>query len=218
MTCRICYEGPDLEQNNRLISVCNCSGSTELVHEECIKKWIIISKKKQCEICHASWRNIELDFLKSAETNLECMPMLGIILGSAVAAIHALILNFHTNSLPLDYMSVILLTLMANCIHVLLWGFLKRLENDLYIKMALPTWMGIFFPLSLGLELGGKNLYMATLPYAITLSVVFVLSLLTYIKQNRNEDVPIRTNSQTSTPPNPFFEHTHGLEIELVTE
>lgn len=43
--CRICYEP------GCLISVCRCTGSCAGVHFECIQKWIMISKRKKCEIC-----------------------------------------------------------------------------------------------------------------------------------------------------------------------
>ena len=145
MTCRICYEGPDLEQNNRLISVCNCSGSTELVHEECIKKWIIISKKKQCEICHASWRNIELDFLKSAETNLECMPLLGIILGSAVAAIRSNIKFSHefiTTRLHVGYIAYSNGELHTRVV----MGIFKKIRKRFVHKNGIANMDGNFFP------------------------------------------------------------------------
>lgn len=46
LACRICYE-PDC-----LISVCHCTGSCAGVHFDCIQKWIMISKRKKCEICH----------------------------------------------------------------------------------------------------------------------------------------------------------------------
>ena len=31
---------------------CKCSGTTALVHEKCLLKWIQVSKNKDCEICH----------------------------------------------------------------------------------------------------------------------------------------------------------------------
>lgn len=48
-TCRICYEP------GSLISVCQCAGSCASVHFECIQKWIMISRRKKCEICHHSY-------------------------------------------------------------------------------------------------------------------------------------------------------------------
>lgn len=218
MTCRICYEG-HVQENNRLISVCNCSGSTGLVHEECIQKWITISRKKECEICASKWKNINVEFLQNTlETQLEAIPMLGILFGMVIAGAHALMINFQTNNWPLDYLSIILLTLMANSIHSMIWALLKRLETDLYIKIAVPTWIGVFLPLSIALEIGGKHPYMATIPYAITLSNTLVLGLLTYTKPPNVLAAPSRTHSQETVPQNPLFEHSHDLEIELVIE
>lgn len=45
-TCRICYEP------GYLISVCHCTGSCGAVHFDCIQKWIMLSKRTRCEICH----------------------------------------------------------------------------------------------------------------------------------------------------------------------
>lgn len=46
MTCRICYE-PD-----NLTSVCKCDGSVKWVHIQCIQKWIDVSQRRNCELCH----------------------------------------------------------------------------------------------------------------------------------------------------------------------
>jgi len=46
MTCRICYE-PD-----NLTSVCKCDGSVKWVHIQCIQKWIDVSQRHNCELCH----------------------------------------------------------------------------------------------------------------------------------------------------------------------
>ena len=45
MSCRIC-----LEDGGQ--TFCKCSGTTALVHEKCLLKWIQVSKNKDCEICH----------------------------------------------------------------------------------------------------------------------------------------------------------------------
>lgn len=43
-TCRIC-----LEEGGH--TFCKCSGTSALVHEECLLKWLHVSKRKRCEIC-----------------------------------------------------------------------------------------------------------------------------------------------------------------------
>ncbi len=37
--CRICFESDDLS-NNKLISPCNCNGTSKYVHTNCLKLWI----------------------------------------------------------------------------------------------------------------------------------------------------------------------------------
>ena len=48
-TCRICLE------SGKLITPCNCKGSSEFVHETCLSKWIISKNNPSlfysCEIC-----------------------------------------------------------------------------------------------------------------------------------------------------------------------
>jgi E3 ubiquitin-protein ligase DOA10 len=44
--CRICFEPDDL------IQPCNCSGSTANVHKKCLIKWLKVSQRRDCEICH----------------------------------------------------------------------------------------------------------------------------------------------------------------------
>jgi hypothetical protein len=46
MTCRICYEPENLE------SVCKCDGSVKWVHVQCVQKWIDVSQRRNCELCH----------------------------------------------------------------------------------------------------------------------------------------------------------------------
>lgn len=47
-TCRICL-ATDFTEN--LISPCNCIGSIQFVHRDCLQDWLQISKNVQCEIC-----------------------------------------------------------------------------------------------------------------------------------------------------------------------
>ena len=49
MTCRIC-----LEEGNTT-SVCDCIGTQGQVHIKCVKKWIEISGKTQCELCQTEY-------------------------------------------------------------------------------------------------------------------------------------------------------------------
>lgn len=55
MTCRICLEEGDL------IQPCHCTGTTAHVHEECLLKWLAVSNRTNCEICHYEYEFVEVD-------------------------------------------------------------------------------------------------------------------------------------------------------------
>lgn len=45
-SCRICFES-----NGTLCSLCECKGTMEYVHEECLNEWMRTSKKDHCPYC-----------------------------------------------------------------------------------------------------------------------------------------------------------------------
>lgn len=51
--CRICFENDT--QTNPLMAPCNCKGSVKYIHQECLRRWIIILNKNPgkylCDIC-----------------------------------------------------------------------------------------------------------------------------------------------------------------------
>jgi len=49
-TCRICYEPGNLED------ICECRGSLQFVHRECIHHWIEVSNRRTCELCGGAFR------------------------------------------------------------------------------------------------------------------------------------------------------------------
>lgn len=55
MTCRICLD------DGELIQPCNCTGTTAHVHEECLLKWLVISNRRDCEICKFEYDIIEME-------------------------------------------------------------------------------------------------------------------------------------------------------------
>lgn len=48
-TCRICYEPDNLE------CLCECRGTVQFVHKECLEHWIQVSGKRNCELCGAKF-------------------------------------------------------------------------------------------------------------------------------------------------------------------
>ena len=55
--CRICLEKEDAE--NKLISPCNCNGTSKYVHDTCLKKWRYINRDNdafiKCRECNANY-------------------------------------------------------------------------------------------------------------------------------------------------------------------
>ena len=48
--CRVCRcEGTT---DNPLFFPCRCTGSIKYIHQDCLKRWLSMSKRKYCELCH----------------------------------------------------------------------------------------------------------------------------------------------------------------------
>ena len=67
--CRICLDSEEEEENNPLLCVCGCKGSTKYVHKECIEKWINMHSKNhenhnKCQICTQDF-NMNLIIVKN---------------------------------------------------------------------------------------------------------------------------------------------------------
>jgi hypothetical protein len=64
--CRIC-----LEEDDKVISPCNCKGSAEFVHEACLQKWRRNQRRFRCEICHSHY-NLSSNYLNRCFIRLGC--------------------------------------------------------------------------------------------------------------------------------------------------
>ena len=53
--CRICLEEEDERDMSKLCSPCDCKGSSKWVHCDCIIKWAILSRQRQCSVCRYEW-------------------------------------------------------------------------------------------------------------------------------------------------------------------
>lgn len=166
MACRICYE------DGELISVCGCTGSAGLVHEECIKKWILISKRKNCEICHEPYT---IQF----EIPIKISPLAFISCGMIMSALHAIFLNHHIHLFPHDCGSVLTFSIMTNSIISMLWCSL-RWHDKIYQKIATVLWFFIFMALSLVLESNGRKFNMAAIDYSVTISTHIIFGFFSF--------------------------------------
>lgn len=48
--CRICLEG-----EGDLVQPCDCKGTAAHVHLECLQRWLEVSERTTCEICHSEF-------------------------------------------------------------------------------------------------------------------------------------------------------------------
>jgi hypothetical protein len=56
--CRICYE--ESTKNNPLVNKCDCKGSIGFLHKSCLREWVRVSLKYQCELCQTMYITEEL--------------------------------------------------------------------------------------------------------------------------------------------------------------
>ncbi len=57
-TCRICLE-TTIESGDTWIHPCKCKGSVEWSHHNCLRIWLDISKRNQCDLCETRYRIID---------------------------------------------------------------------------------------------------------------------------------------------------------------
>ena len=58
MSCKICW---DDGQSGQLITPCQCKGTMQFVHMECLLLWIAAKRDTTCDICHVSLRQFVED-------------------------------------------------------------------------------------------------------------------------------------------------------------
>lgn len=49
------------ENESKLLKVCSCTGTQELVHYHCLKSWVESSNSKKCSVCKSFYSGIILD-------------------------------------------------------------------------------------------------------------------------------------------------------------
>lgn len=52
-SCRHCYESS--EESSKLLKPCNCKGSIEFIHFNCLKEWIEHNNTDVCDVCKTSY-------------------------------------------------------------------------------------------------------------------------------------------------------------------
>ena len=64
--CRIC-----LEEDDNVISPCNCKGTSQYVHESCLSQWRKNQRRFRCEVCHSQY-NLKRNILYTVGIRILC--------------------------------------------------------------------------------------------------------------------------------------------------
>lgn len=75
--CRICLE----EDEENLISPCDCKGSCEFVHKECLMEWISQDDRTECEICKSEFKYTMVEENKQQQIIYATNFILWVIIG-----------------------------------------------------------------------------------------------------------------------------------------
>lgn len=151
MTCRICLE------DGNTTSVCDCKGTQGQVHIKCVKKWIEISGKTQCELCQTEYH-----------PKVTATSNIGIyILGIISAVVHA-----HTVLTLIDYWGsteqTFFYSFLFNFIQILLWLPLYDKKRDSITYVV--AWLIIYYCASTLLQLSYQIDYVHLIcDYSLTL-------------------------------------------------
>lgn len=85
MECRICLKSDELCQN-----FCNCKGTIQWIHRECLIRWIITSKNTSCEICKCPFNlKVDVDLIYDTEYDMYDQNQLSISFFTSVFSIFA---------------------------------------------------------------------------------------------------------------------------------
>jgi len=113
-TCRICFE-----EGDGLLTPCVCKGSAAYIHNECLGRWLQISKKTDCDVCHTPYGAEE-----------------------TIAALHPWTLYFSQRPYWVFLALLGLITEYHMCLRtspIRLWGLLLFWRVELFIERVVPT-------------------------------------------------------------------------------
>ena len=119
MACRICLEDDD---SGELLTVCNCSGSCQYVHQHCLQQWIDVSHQKHCEICQAPYTHTYVS-PERPNTNTSTIDKCPCVVLTTVtcALIHAVLVVLESwRGYPFVY-DMLVLCILFNAYHVTIW-------------------------------------------------------------------------------------------------
>jgi len=152
MTCRICLEDGDT------ISVCNCKGTQGHVHLECIQKWIDVSKKNTCELCHVSfspdvYQNIR-PIANIADPKATMIVMIS--LGCFFSIVSGYNISNETTHFPDDLVGTVFTIALCFGLHLFSWIILNHYNHKVSILGAF-LWCLLFLWVSIVLQSEGAG-------------------------------------------------------------
>jgi len=115
-TCRICFE-----EGDDLLTPCACKGTAAHIHSECLTRWLQISRRTDCDICHTPYW--------SEEENRHIPSFVALYAAQHPFYIFAAMVAFYLEFIILEMHSRIVLSSYAN------WNFYSILVN---LSAAIP--------------------------------------------------------------------------------
>lgn len=168
MACRICLEDDD---SGELLTVCDCSGSCQYVHQQCLQKWIDVSHQTHCEICQAPYTNTYLSPSRH-NTNVHastidkcpCLVLTTVI----CALIHAIIIVLESWRGYAFVYDMLVLCILFNAYQVAIWCIATNFH--IHTGIVSGIWIGSFV---LGIVVTSFEL--ETYHFDIVLALIFNL-------------------------------------------
>lgn len=170
MTCRICYEDGDL------ISPCACTGTMAHVHKECLEKWIAVSHRSTCELCHTPFDG-SLVRLPSLLTRWRSSPLaayafIAFVLGVSYAVGSWVDMTY----VPAFHWQMFVSCLLFNLAFLCLWATaVTQIHRGFFVT---GVWFVTFGAMSTILHAITQNLHHPNLVYAHIVNLVIACACL----------------------------------------
>ena len=121
MACRICLEDGD---SGELLTVCNCSGSCQYVHQQCLQQWIDVSHHTHCEICQAPYTHTYVSpsrpSTNAQASTIDKCPCV-VLTTVTCALIHAVLIVLESWRGYAFVYDMLVLCILFNAYHVTIW-------------------------------------------------------------------------------------------------
>lgn len=98
--CRICY---DIDSNLELINPCKCKGTIKWVHNDCLSKWLAISKQDSCKRCHYKFKYTPINNYLNLFHKNSFQHIISFMFFMFIIAFHILLYNLYRSILAKKY-------------------------------------------------------------------------------------------------------------------